>query len=282
MKISVITPVFNRQDCIKNCLDSVSAQSGFECEIEHVVVNDGSKDATLDIITDYAKTHPHVKVVNFPVNRGTNAGRNAAVAAATGDYVVILDSDDIMIPGAISTMAETINANPEFEYFMFTRDDCKDYCNQFGDSKVFTLRDFLDGKAKGDFVHCMRREIMFNNPFDEEIRVYEGVFFLRFYRQVGKMLFTNKAIYHVDRGRTDHVTFTLNKTSDDVLRKDCIACNYQFVWFANDYTQTPEGKNRLANILCNSFRNNVMLGRYNDASKDLNHLQSINSTPQFI
>ena len=106
MKISVITPVYNRADCILRCLDSVTAQRCATCEIEHVVVDDGSTDRTYELISDYAGSHNHVKVVRFDSNRGTNAGRNAAIKAATGDFVIILDSDDMMMPGALATTTD--------------------------------------------------------------------------------------------------------------------------------------------------------------------------------
>ena len=94
---SIITPVYNRADCIMRCMQSVekSMQTQFGGgNIEHVIVDDGSLDSTVSIIEDYAKQHPHVVFVKFPQNRGTNAARNEAIRRAKGKWVVILDSDD--------------------------------------------------------------------------------------------------------------------------------------------------------------------------------------------
>lgn len=275
MKISILTPVYNRQDCIKNCMESVRRQTGFDCEIEHVVVDDGSTDKTAEIIKEYAATHPHVKPVYFKENRGTNAGRNAAAKAAEGDYILLLDSDDEMMEGALQAIISTIKAHPEYSYFMFGCDYREDYNKKFERKCEFTLQDFLEGTADGDFIHAMKREIMTGHPFNEEIRIYEGVFFLRFYKAAGKILFTNRTLYHINRARTDHVTFTLNKTRDEVLRKDCIAYNLHYEWFGKEYANTQKGRQRILSILKKSFINHIFLGSYTEARTDLEHMREI-------
>lgn len=83
---SIITPVYNRADCIMRCMQSVekSMQSLIGGgNVEHVIVDDGSLDSTASIVEDYAKQHPHVVSVKFPQNRGTNAARNEASSAVT-------------------------------------------------------------------------------------------------------------------------------------------------------------------------------------------------------
>lgn len=84
---SIITPVYNRADCIMRCMQSVEksmlTQFGGGGNIEHVIVDDGSLDSTASIVEDFAKQHPHVVSVKFPQNRGTNAARNEASSAVT-------------------------------------------------------------------------------------------------------------------------------------------------------------------------------------------------------
>ena len=91
MKYSIITPVYNRADCVARCLDSVIRNLQWGVELEHIVVDDGSHDETPKIVQNYADKHPHIKFIPFSQNRGTNAARNAAIAAATGEYCIILD-----------------------------------------------------------------------------------------------------------------------------------------------------------------------------------------------
>ena len=57
MKISIITPVYNREDCISRCIESVAAQSE---RVEHWIINDGSTDATLSIVQQFTDKKPHI------------------------------------------------------------------------------------------------------------------------------------------------------------------------------------------------------------------------------
>ena len=94
-KVSVIIPVYNTAEYLKQCLDSVLGQT-FQ-NIEVVIVNDASPDHSLDIIHDYQEKDGRIKVVDKPVNAGLAAARNSGVAVAAGEYVIHLDSDDFWI-----------------------------------------------------------------------------------------------------------------------------------------------------------------------------------------
>lgn len=64
IKYSIITPVYNREDCIARCVESVIQQSK-NIHYEHIIVNDGSSDHTLDIIQDYSHRYdPYIRVIN--------------------------------------------------------------------------------------------------------------------------------------------------------------------------------------------------------------------------
>ena len=85
-KFSIIIPVYNVEKYLKKCLDSVFNQTYKDYEV--IVVNDGTKDNSMDIVKDY-----DVKVINQK-NQGLSAARNAGVKKATGEYLIFLDSDD--------------------------------------------------------------------------------------------------------------------------------------------------------------------------------------------
>ncbi len=99
-KVSVVIPAYNSERYLRQCLDSVLSQT--LSDIEVVCVNDGSTDATLQIMRDYEARDPRVHVID-KANAGYGAGINDGFAAATGEYVAILESDDYVLP----TMYET-------------------------------------------------------------------------------------------------------------------------------------------------------------------------------
>lgn len=90
--ISIVLPVYNTQDCIEACVDSLLCQTFSDFEL--ICVDDGSTDATPGILDRYAAADGRVKVLHR-TNAGPGAARNAGLDEARGSYVIFLDSDDI-------------------------------------------------------------------------------------------------------------------------------------------------------------------------------------------
>lgn len=99
--ISVIIPVFNRQDVIAECIASLQAQSHTSLEI--ILVDDGSTDQTLKICQELAREDPRI-VLLAGSHCGVSAARNRALEAATGEYLFFLDSDDVIHPLLLETL----------------------------------------------------------------------------------------------------------------------------------------------------------------------------------
>lgn len=91
-KISVIIPVYNMEKYIGECLDSVLRQTLSDLEI--IIVNDGSTDSSLSIIREYQESDSRIVVID-KANAGVGAARNDGIRAATGNYVVFMDPDDM-------------------------------------------------------------------------------------------------------------------------------------------------------------------------------------------
>ncbi len=89
--VSILIPAYNAERFLKRCLDSVLGQTYRELEV--IIVNDGSKDGTLDLCHEYEKLDSRVKVINQR-NGGVAAARNVALEAATGEYILFVDADD--------------------------------------------------------------------------------------------------------------------------------------------------------------------------------------------
>lgn len=288
MKISVITPVYNRSDCISRCIESVIGQGRSEdFSWEHIIVDDGSSDDTVKIVKAYCGNMDNMKLIRFLKNKGTNAARNEAIAHATGDYCILLDSDDYFRSNALVTVAKVIKDNPSYKEFAFAADDRQDYYNSLpmlknGKVAVFTFADFLLGKVTGDFVHVVRTDILQKYPFDEYVRILEGVFFLRFYREAGKILFTNIVITNRDRGRADSVTLTGIEISRGAIQKACTTTNFHIRWFKEDY-QRLSAQKEWGRLLRRKTRYCIMLGEYSEAYTLKRELESMNiSLPIYL
>lgn len=99
-ELSVIIPVFNAEDYIKECLDSVVDQSLGIDNIEVIIVNDNSCDSTLDIISQYTDKYPSFKLISNKSNLGPGESRNMALKEVSSDYVTYLDADDFISQNA--------------------------------------------------------------------------------------------------------------------------------------------------------------------------------------
>lgn len=267
MKYSIITPVYNREDCISRCIESVMKQV-IKCKsngvnIEHIIVNDGSKDLTDYICQGYAIHNEYIKYISFVENKGTNAARNAAIKIATGDFCIILDSDDYLVEDAILTIDQTVTSHPEYKHFMFAPNDvnysksllagCKE--------KKLTFLDFLSGRITTGFIHCISADIMKHHPFDDSIRIYEGVFFLSFYKEAQNMLFTNKIVTIRERGRNDSVTLDSVRTKREVVERRIKADEILLSRFGNDMKLYDCSK-MLSSIYISLYDNYLLLEQY--------------------
>lgn len=96
IKVSVIIPIYNVQDYLKECLDSLVYQTLTEIEI--ICINDCSTDKSLDILMEYAANDSRLIIINNETKQGAAKSRNKGLQCARGEYVAILDSDDFCDP----------------------------------------------------------------------------------------------------------------------------------------------------------------------------------------
>ena len=107
MRVSVVIPTFNRADFVREAITSVLRQD--YPDIELVVVDDGSRDGTRAVVSDFG---PPVQYL-WHENRGVSAARNRGVAASTGDLIAFLDSDDLWLPSKASAQVAYFEAHPD-------------------------------------------------------------------------------------------------------------------------------------------------------------------------
>lgn len=99
--VSIVVPVYNAAAYLPEMLDSVLGQTYGNLEV--VCVNDGSSDASLEVLRTYADRDARVAVIDKP-NSGAGDTRNRGIAAATGEYLCFVDSDDFIEPNAIESL----------------------------------------------------------------------------------------------------------------------------------------------------------------------------------
>ncbi len=108
--ISVIVPAYNVQEYLNDCIDSILDQ---KVQGEIIIVNDGSKDKSLEIAKKYEADRPDIVKVISQVNKGLASARNTGIMNAKFEWCLFLDADDMLVDGALEKILKTIKENPE-------------------------------------------------------------------------------------------------------------------------------------------------------------------------
>ena len=117
-KVSVVIPVYNVKDYLRQCLDSLLAQT--LAEIEIVCVDDGSGDGSAEILREYEQRGDRVKV-RWQENRGAGTARNEGIRVATGEYLFFCDADDYLAPDLLEKLyAAAVKHDAELVFFTRT------------------------------------------------------------------------------------------------------------------------------------------------------------------
>lgn len=106
--ISVIIPVYNSEKTIRATIESVLNQTFLDFEL--IIINDGSQDSTLDIISSIQDTR--IKVFSYP-NGGISVSRNRGISHASGEFIAFLDHDDLWTPDKLELQLKALQENPK-------------------------------------------------------------------------------------------------------------------------------------------------------------------------
>lgn len=109
IKYSIIVPIFNAQDTLCRCLDSVVSQNRDDLEL--ILVNDGSTDDSESICRAYQSRYDYIKILSQE-NHGASASRNLGLAVVQGEYILFLDSDDCYDPSSLSCVDAALQETP--------------------------------------------------------------------------------------------------------------------------------------------------------------------------
>lgn len=116
---SIIIPVYNGEQYIKNCLDSIYRQGLGDDDFEVICVNDCSTDNTAQVISEYGKFHQNIRLINHETNRRQGSARNTGVKVAKGDYILYIDADDTFESNALPLLRNVIEKNKDLDILKF-------------------------------------------------------------------------------------------------------------------------------------------------------------------
>ena len=131
--ITVIIPVYNSEETIENCINSILGQVYSDFEI--ILVDDGSVDKSPDICQQYALSYRNIAFISHESNRGISSARNTGLDAASGDWITFCDNDDIVSPYWLEHLYSSIQGdNNVLPICSFTK-----YKGELGNRRILTL-----------------------------------------------------------------------------------------------------------------------------------------------
>ena len=200
--ISIIVPVYNGEDYLARCLDSLLAQT--YAPIEILMVNDGSQDRTAEILSQYEQ-YPQIKVF-YQENKGLSGARNLGLKHFEGDFVCFVDSDDYVTPTYCEELYKAlIDNNADISVCQYTLIDTKGKeIPQVNDKKVqlFSHIEALallleDGQLKSyAWGKLFKKELLenFSFPLGRIFEDYASMFFL--FDKATKVVTINNCLYN--------------------------------------------------------------------------------------
>ena len=185
--ISVIVPVYNGQDYLSKCIESIETQTYQDLEI--IIINDGSTDGTAEVCRELIQKYENIHVITMD-DKGVSAARNAGLNMAKGGYITFVDADDRLFSHMIQSLYESLiktgsniagcgflEWKEEEELKLILEDPVR------GEKeKVYSANEFLkDGILKGNsrcWSKLYKRSIIGDVRFRENITIGEDMLFL--------------------------------------------------------------------------------------------------------
>ncbi len=164
--VSIIVPIYNAQNTVGRCIDSILAQTYSDYEV--ILVDDGSSDATPGILDEYAKKDDRIRVIHKE-NSGVSDTRNCGLAAAEGEYVQFLDADDWITPDATRLFVRSMEEKP----------DCDMVIADF----YRVIRENFSQKGDIEEEGLLTREEYADEMMKSPADFYYGVLWNKFYRR---------------------------------------------------------------------------------------------------
>lgn len=201
--VSIIVPVYNTQDYLKRCVDSLQKQTYPNLEI--ILMDDGSTDNSLDICRKFAEADARIKVISHP-NRGVGAVRNAGLACVRGEYVAFVDSDDWVEPDMYeSLLGVMVSERADMVCCSHFREmeNKSELSNAIGNSKVILTREeAFEALRVGKFVlnflwdKLFRREVLSDVVFPEKRQFEDLIVSGQWLYNVSKVVYLPLPKYH--------------------------------------------------------------------------------------
>jgi glycosyltransferase involved in cell wall biosynthesis len=229
-KVSVIVPTYNRAHFLAEAIQSVLDQTFQDFEV--MVVDDGSTDNTKEVVDRFQD--PRIKYI-YRRNRGLSAARNTGIKASIGEYIALLDSDDIWLPQNLELNVKLLDSRPDIalvcsDLYEFNNDTGATirrlwrnrsgrYWRELQDGTRQPLTEYLSGRASLRIVTVIMRRQVFDEAgyFDEALQAFEDFdMYVRIFQRFSSIGIINMPLVRVRKHRA-HLSRDYDKVHTSML-----------------------------------------------------------------
>ena len=255
IKISIIVAIYNVDQFLPKCLESLISQTYLNIEI--ILVDDGSTDSSASICDEWSKIDSRI-IVYHQCNLGVSAARNKGISAASGDYIVFVDSDDWIEKVLVEELVKNcknqdwvltgFSIDYEYKNKYIKKFYSKEEMRYITKEEVVSL--FLSGLFSPIWNKLYERKLLVekNIRFREDMNLGEDIIFnLEYLRELhGVICILNKPMYHYTRRNKDSLvckynenymimqkliyknflSYLANRLADDNLRQKILCCYF--------------------------------------------------------
>lgn len=262
--LSIIIPVYNSQNYIKKCLDSLIKQEISTEIYEIILVNDCSTDNSKQIILEYKNKYSNIIYLEHDVNKRQGAARNTGIKHAKGQYIMFIDSDDYIDENSLSELFKNLDNKNELIFI-----SVKEF-NENGEVKIISQKKMFSGIKDGVFIikndinfrvepffHIIKRDLLIKNDiqFEEKVQLEDVDFSVR------SVLCAKKAICSNYKGY--NYRYNTNSTVRQKLKiqllQDGIKLAYRIKNIANQNKHDDYIYNKYNNLATNILNNDIKL-----------------------
>ena len=220
--ISVIVPVYNVEEYLEKCLESIQHQT--YTDIEVILVNDGSTDSSKEICERFCQVDSRFRLINQE-NQGQSVARNRGVKESVGQYILFVDSDDVINTNVLEVLLPYMKTDVDIVECRMTRNKEEFYLN-----KISTI--VFEGNAKEAILNCIEfkevkfcpvtklytREIVEKIPFLEGY-IYEDVFTgINYLKHIRKIVVIDYIGYYYRVHANSTMTKSFNEKDLDIFK----------------------------------------------------------------
>src|SRR5699024_3164547 len=257
-KVSVIIPVYNTEEYIDKSFESVLNQTYTNLEV--IVINDGSNQATSDKLNQFAKEDNRIQLYDLPEQKGVAHARNYGLDKATGEFIYYLDSDDYLSSNTLDLLVTYIKDDPIISGGIKTTNFVNTFAVIFPGNKnkeEMTTNRFNLIKRNASVNFLFRRDYLIENCYshDEELEVFSDLpFIIPIFADIPVISHVPQALYFRRRRNDPVQNPSLSQTDPIIKAKDYLRMCVKLI----ERNLNEEAKAFIEKQLINYYRKDII------------------------